>query len=76
MFLYSVMFCTDCGIVLPYILIIDVADERSSAMRTVLSTTAIFLAIAFMINMGSASNSEADITKTKQRIWEATQDRG
>ncbi len=45
-------------------------------MRTVLSTTAIFLAIAFMINMGSASNSEADITKTKQRIWEATQDRG
>ena len=70
------MFCTDCFYGRAYIRIIDVAKKRSSAMRTVLSTTAIFLALAFMINMGSASNSEADVTKTKQRIWEATQDRG
>ncbi len=45
-------------------------------MRTALSTTAVFLALAFVINMGSASNSESDVAKTKQRIWEATQDRG
>lgn len=45
-------------------------------MRTALSTAAIFLAIAFMINLGSASNSDADVSKTKQRIWEATQYQG
>ncbi len=45
-------------------------------MRAVLSTTAILLAIALMINMGNATNGEADVSKTKQRIWDATQDQG
>lgn len=54
----------------------DAEQERSKAMRTALSTTAVFLALAFVINLGSASNSEPDVAKTKQRIWEATQDRG
>lgn len=45
-------------------------------MRATILTIAAFAAISAIVSMGIAGDSQADVAKTKQRIWNATMDRG